>query len=93
MKKDAPAERARLAAAIAAEIANTRRWLTFLSAARSEAFRVTNGDETPFLYKTPAEDLTLKLEVMQAHANDSPVPYLKELTEPLSVRNLLYFGE
>ena len=30
-------------------------------------------------------------EVMQAHLNDEPGPYLKELTEPFSVRHLMYY--
>jgi hypothetical protein len=91
LKKGDPAsERERLTAAIRSEISNTEAWLRFLAASKTEAFRVTEGRETPFLYKTPAEDLRLKLKVMQAHIDDSPGPFLKELTEPLSERRLLY---
>ncbi len=92
-KGDPAAERRRLTAAIEAEIENTRQWLRFLSTAKTEVFRVTEGRETPFLYKTPVEDLKLKLEVMQRHINDQPGPFLEELTEPLSVRKLLYYSE
>jgi hypothetical protein len=91
LKKGDPAsERERLTAAIRSEISNTEAWLRFLAASKTEAFRVTEGRETPFLYKTPAEDLRLKLKVMQAHIDDPPGPFLKELTEPLSERRLLY---
>jgi hypothetical protein len=92
-KGEPAAQRNRLTAAIQAEIANTRRWLDFLSTSRTEVFRITEGRETPFLYKTPVEDLRLKLEVMQAHINDQPGPFLPELTQPLSERNLLFYNE
>ena len=91
LKKGDPAsERGRLTAAIRSEISNTQEWLRHLAASKTEFFRVTEGRETPFLYKTPGADLRLKLEVMQTHLNDPPGPFLKELTEPLSERKLLY---
>lgn len=92
-KGDSNAERARLVAAIRAEIDNTKQWLDFFSTATSEAFRVTEGNETPFLYKTPIKDLALKLEVMQAHIDDPPGPLVPELTEPMSERDLLFYKE
>ena len=92
-KGEPAAQRNRLTAAIQAEISNTRRWLDFLSTSRTEVFRITEGRETPFLYKTPVEDLRLKLEVMQAHINDQPGPFLSELTQPLSERKLLFYDE
>ena len=91
LKKGDPAsQRARLTAVIRSEISNTQDWLHLLAASKTEIFRVTEGRETPFLYKTPVEDLRLKLEVMQAHIEDAPGPFLKELTEPLTERRLLY---
>ncbi|NWG14862.1 MAG: hypothetical protein HXY20_15160 [Acidobacteria bacterium] len=91
LKKGDPAsERGRLTAAIRSEISNTQEWLRMLAASKTEFFRVTEGRETPFLYKTPVEDLRLKLEVMRAHIGDMPGPFLKELTEPLSEQRLLF---
>lgn len=90
---DPAAQRNRLTAAIQAEIANTRDWLDFFSATKTEVFRTTEGRETPFLYKTPVDDLQLKLKVMLAHVQDQPGPYLPELAQPLSERKLLFYEE
>ncbi len=90
-KGDPAAELRRLRAAIQAEIANTKEWLRVFRTSKTYFFRVAAETETPFLYKTPVEDLELKLAVMQAHLNDEPGPYLKELTEPFSVRHLMYY--
>ena len=90
-KGDPTAERARVAATIRAEITNTKRWLDFLSTTRTEVFRITEGSETPFLYKTPVEDFKVKLAAMQAHLDDPPGPMLTELTVPLSERDLLFY--
>jgi hypothetical protein len=89
-KGDLASQRGRLTAAIRSEISNTQEWLRLLATSKTEFFRVAEGRETPFLYKTPVEDLRLKLEVMQAHMEDAPGPFLKELTEPLTERKLLY---
>lgn len=83
-------ERQRLGNAIRLEMENTRRWIELLETA-PEVFQVAAIDETPFLYRTPLKDFRLKLEVMQAHLDDEPGPYLKELAEPYSVRRLLYY--
>jgi hypothetical protein len=88
-KGDAAAQRSRLRSAIEAEIANTKEWLRILRESRTYFFRVAEV-ETPFLYKAPIEDMALKLEAMQAHINDEPGPYRKELAEPFSARHLLY---
>jgi hypothetical protein len=88
-KGDVAAHRRRLQSAIEAEIANTTEWLRILRESKTYFFRVAE-DETPFMYKTPAEDLALKLEVMRAHTADEPGPYRKELAEPFSARRLLY---
>ncbi|MCC7342008.1 MAG: hypothetical protein IT170_13075 [Bryobacterales bacterium] len=92
-KGDRPAERERLAAAIRAEISNTEGWLEFFATTPVEVFRIAEGIETPFLYKTPAEDFRVKLEAMRAHTDDRPGPMLAELTVPLSEQNLLFYGK
>lgn len=88
-KGDAVRQRSRLRAAIEAEIANTKDWLRALRESRTYFFRVAEV-ETPFLYKSPVDDLSLKLEAMQAHIEDEPGPDRKELAEPYSARHLLY---
>ena len=88
---DPEIERRRLRTAIRAEIANTKDWIRVLKESKTNFFHVTAGEETPFLYKTPVEDFALKLEVMPAHINDEPGPFLPELTEP-KTRQLLYHG-
>jgi hypothetical protein len=90
---DVPAARARLTAAIRSEIANTQEWIRLLSSSKTEFFRVTEGRETPFLYKSAVDDFRLKLEAMKAHIDDTPGPMLKELSEPLSERKLLFYGD
>jgi hypothetical protein len=67
--------------AIEADIANTTDWIRVLTESKTNFFHITSKSETPFMYKTPIEDLQLKLEVTRAHINDDPGPYLKELTE------------
>jgi hypothetical protein len=83
--------RALLKKAIRSEIENTQDWLRLLRTSRVSFFRVTEKQETPFLYKTPVEDFELKLEVMQNHIDDVPGPFLKELTEEWSESKLLYY--
>jgi len=85
-------QRLRLTRAIHAEIANAGEWLQHLKQSKTNFFRVTEGRETPFLYKTPVADLELKLAAMRAHIGDQPGPDLKELREPLSERRLLYYN-
>jgi hypothetical protein len=80
-----------LRAAIEAEIENTRNWLRLLRTSRVPFFRVTERQETPFLYKTPVQDFELKLAVMQDHIDDTPGPFLKELNEEWSESRLLYY--
>jgi hypothetical protein len=89
-KGDAAAQRARLRAAIDSEIANTRQWLRALGESKTYFFRVAE-EETPFLHKTPLEDMKVKLAAMQAHAGDEPGPALKELAQPFSARRLLFY--
>ncbi len=78
---DAAAERARLRAAILADIANTEAWIHALRTARTNFFRITTEAETPFSHKTPIADLELKLAVTRAHIDDEPGPLLLELRE------------
>lgn len=83
LKKGDPAvERKRLDAAIQAETENTREWIQALTTSKTNWFHLAAQEETPFIFKTPIEDLTLKLEAMQAHRNDEPGPYLEQLIEP-----------
>ena len=92
MKIGKPEEnRKLLGLAIQAEIENTENWLHLLKASKVNFFRVTYEQETPFNYKTPIEDFELKLSAMKAHVNDDPGPYLKELFETGSERNLLFY--
>ena len=72
-------ERYRLMEAIRAEIANTRDWIEHLETSRTNFFRVTDGEETPFLYKTPLEDMKIRLAAMERHIEDEPGPDLPEL--------------
>jgi hypothetical protein len=73
--------RGRLKAAIRADIANTADWIDALTGSRACWFHVAAREETPFLHKTPVEDLKLKLAVMQQHIDDEPGPYLKQILE------------
>lgn len=75
----AETHRRNLREAIVAEMANTRQWIQVLTEAQTNFFHLTSREETPFLYKTPVEDLRLKLRVMEAHLEDEPGPYLPEL--------------
>ena len=74
-----PEQRRLLDQTLAAELKNTEDWLAALENSRTNFFRVTELDETPFLYKTPLEDLRLRLEVMRRHREDQPGPDLPEL--------------
>jgi len=65
--------------AIRAELANTRDWIGLLSESRTNFFHLCKSEETPFLYKTPVEDLDLRLRVMERHLGDEPGPDLAEL--------------
>lgn len=87
-KGDAAAEGRRLDHAIQAEMANSREWIRALTDSRTNWFHLASQEETPFLYRTPVEDLKLKLEAMQNHIHDEPGLYLKELAEPK--RKLLF---
>ncbi len=78
---DLVAERVRLREAILADIANTEAWIHALRTSRTNFFRVTTNDETPFSHKTPIADLELKLAVTRAHIDDEPGPELPELRE------------
>lgn len=80
---DQAAERRRLDEAIQAEMENTKNWIQALKTSRTNWFHLAAREETPFLYKTPVEDLEIKLEAMKAHRNDEPGPYLEQLTEPM----------
>jgi len=90
-KGDRQQQRRRLDRAIRAEIANTKEWLRLLRESKVNFFRVAAREETPFLYKTPVEDMELKLKVMRAHLQDTPGPRLKELSQPFSEMKLLYY--
>ncbi len=83
-------QRQRLQQSILAEIANTQDWLHLLRESSTYFFRVAE-EETPFLHKTPAEDMEVKLLAMQAHKDDAPGPFLEELNDKSSDRNLLYY--
>ena len=89
-KGDREAQRARLRHAVQAEIANTREWLALFQTSKTYFFR-TAEKETPFLHKTPVEDMELKLRVMEVHIDDEPGPDLKELSLDYSEANLLYY--
>ena len=89
-KGDPEAARRRLRRAIEAEIRNTEDWLALFRQSKTYFFR-TAETETPFLYKTPVEDLEIKLAAMRAHIDDEPGPFVKELTEDLTERKLLYY--
>jgi hypothetical protein len=80
-KGDPEIQRERLRKAIVADIANTMDWIRLLTESKTNFFHITSKDETPFMYKTPIEDLQLKIEVTRAHINDEPGPYLMELTQ------------
>jgi hypothetical protein len=79
---DTDGARAIVRAAIVAEIENTRDWIESLQTSRTPFFRCAEVDETPFLFATPLEDFTLKLDVMQRHLDDEPGPFLPDLREP-----------
>ncbi len=72
-------QRKMLKEAIQAEIANTRDWIKAFRQSRTIFFHTTDREETPFLYKTPVEDLELRLKVMERHIDDEPGPDLPEL--------------
>jgi hypothetical protein len=67
--------------AIEAYIANTKDWIRLLTDCKTNFFHISGKEETPFMYKTPIEDLQLKLEVTLNHIKDEPGPYLKELVD------------
>ena len=89
---DPASQRKRLVGAIRAEIENTQDWIRLLRESKTNWFRVTELQETPFLYKTPLEDLELKLNVMKAHVDDEPGPYLEELLSENSEAELLFYN-
>jgi len=60
-------------------LANTREWIALLESSRTNFFHISAVEETPFIYKTPLEDLRLRLAVMEKHINDQPGPDLPEL--------------
>jgi hypothetical protein len=80
-KSDPEIQRQRLRRAIEADIANTTDWIHALTESKTNFFHISAKEETPFMYKTPIEDLQLKIVAMRAHINDQPGPYLKELAE------------
>jgi hypothetical protein len=71
--------RQRWKAGIQAEITNTKDWISLLSTSRTNFFHISGREETPFLYKTPLEDMKFKLEIMPRHIDDEPGPDLEEL--------------
>lgn len=81
-KGDPVTERKRLDTAVQAEMINTREWIHALTTSKTDWFHLAAQEETPFLYKTPVEDLKIKLEAMQAHREDEPGPYLAQLIGP-----------
>ncbi len=72
-------QRAKMDQAIKDEISNTRDWISLLKSSTTNFFHIAQGEETPFIYKTPLADLALRLEVMERHRPDSPGPDLAEL--------------
>lgn len=76
------ANRARIKAAIEAEIENTKAWITALTESRTNFFRIAEKEETPFVYLTPVEDMKRKLAVIPKHIDDEPGPILRDLVEP-----------
>ena len=92
MEKDkSDANRRLLNSAIQSEIENTKDWIQLLKTSKVNFFRITEKQETPFQYKTPVEDFEIKLSAMNAHINDDPGPFLNELSEEWSERNLLFY--
>jgi hypothetical protein len=83
--------RDRIRGAIRAEIENTEEWVWFLQESNTNWFRVTKKRETPFLYKTPVQDLEVKLAAMRAHLDDEPGPDLEELHAENSEAELLFY--
>lgn len=63
------------------EIENTKAWIRLLRESKTNCFHITSGDETPFIYKTPIEDLQVKLEAMESHLGDAPGPDIPHLRE------------
>ena len=88
---DSQKTRQSLDTAIEREIDNAQRWIDFLTQTKTPVFRVSAREETPFLYKTPIADLQVKIAAMQKHRTEEPGPYLKELSEPHSENNLLFY--
>ena len=92
MKKGSQVENQKsLKKAIYSEIKNTENWIDLLETSKVYFFRITDNDETPFQYKTPIEDFKLKLKVMKGHLEDKPGPYITELFDKGSERNLLFY--
>jgi len=92
MKKGKPdTNRPLLNSSIQSEIENTQDWIRLLKTSEVNFFRITEKQETPFQYKTPVEDFKIKLSAMKAHILDEPGPFLNELLEKWSERNLLFF--
>ena len=79
MDQDKAGQRDLLDRALGAELQNSRDWIELLSGSRTSFFHIAEGEETPFIYKTPVEDLKLRVEVMGRHLEDVPGPDLSEL--------------
>jgi hypothetical protein len=79
MGQDKNRQRQLLENALRAEIANSRDWIALLGESKTSFFHLAAGEETPFIYKTPVEDLKLRVEVMERHMGDTPGPDLAEL--------------
>jgi hypothetical protein len=88
---DPAAQRRLLDQAIRSEIANTRDWIALFETSRTNFFHISALEETPFVYKTPREDLVLRLAVMERHLNDEPGPDLPELRDK-NDESTLWFG-
>ena len=90
-----PVERKILDQAIEAEIKNTEDWIEALKNSKTNFFRTSSVRETPFLYKTPIEDLEVRLAAMKAHRNDEPGPYLSEIIHGIDYKEAWagYFDE
>ena len=81
----------RIDKAIEREIANTEAWLQLFADSKTNFMRISARAETPFIYKTPVEDLRIKLAAMKAHRGEAPGPFVKELTEPHTENHLLFY--
>ncbi|MCE5271358.1 hypothetical protein LLH00_08735 [bacterium] len=76
---DRAEQKKKMSQAIADETGNTRDWIALFESSRTNFFHISAVEETPFIYKTPLQDLRLRLEVMERHVSDAPGPDLAEL--------------